>query len=261
MSSDSKYVFNKLFSETNLALETGVPRGISISSTLSELYLRKFDADIKRIDSVYFFGRFVDDFIIFCFATPKQTFENISEALPKGLFINNQKTKIMQYRFPSTKHDQVAFDFLGYRFDKRGKKLAISIAPKKVKKIKTRLMRSFWSHAKREDFILLQDRIKFLTSNYILPPRRDSQAPIKAGIFFSYPLAADARETLIDLDKFLKVQINSPNSISRDMGVNLRRGERSVLNRYSFRSGFEERIVHKIPWRRIAEIRKCWEYG
>ena len=37
---------------------TGLPRGLNISATLSEIAMRKFDKDVRNFDSIYYYGRF-----------------------------------------------------------------------------------------------------------------------------------------------------------------------------------------------------------
>ena len=259
VSSDSKYVLHKLFSDAILASVPGVPRGISLSATLSEFRLKEFDSKIRRTEGVYFFGRFVDDFLIFCFLHPERMLDNVMEGF-SDLSLNRRKTKLMQYGFHPTARCPIKFDFLGYHFHRVKGEVRVSIAPKKIKKFKTRVVKSFWSYARHPDITLLEDRIKFLTSNYTLDHHR-SETPIRSGIFFSYPLATHGEESLVDLDRFLRGQINAATSISTKIGVNLERQDRNLLNKYSFRRGFEQRITHTFSPQRIASIRKCWSYA
>ena len=43
----------------------GLPRGMSLSSTLSEIRIRHFDKQMKLDSEVYFYARYVDDIIVF----------------------------------------------------------------------------------------------------------------------------------------------------------------------------------------------------
>ena len=62
----SIYLLKSLFEEPVIASMNGLPRGLSISSAISELYMKYFDLDVRRQDGVYFYARFVDDIIVFC---------------------------------------------------------------------------------------------------------------------------------------------------------------------------------------------------
>ena len=42
----------------------GLPRGIDISATLSELFMADLDSEIKKIDGIFFYARYVDDIIV-----------------------------------------------------------------------------------------------------------------------------------------------------------------------------------------------------
>ena len=74
---------------------SGTPRGVAISATLSEYYLRDFDKNIPRLSSVYFYCRYVDDMLIVTTAEeqPKSFLKSIIRQLPKGLSINYSKTE------------------------------------------------------------------------------------------------------------------------------------------------------------------------
>ncbi|MFP3416485.1 hypothetical protein SB773_34170, partial [Bacillus sp. SIMBA_074] len=79
---------------------------------------------------------------------------------------------------------------------KNNKTVKISIADKKVKKIKTRITRSFLDFIKNKDFNLLDKRIKFLTGNYGIRKNNDGSV-LKAGIFYNYT-HLDNEEILIE---------------------------------------------------------------
>ncbi|MDR2651642.1 MAG: RNA-directed DNA polymerase [Prevotellaceae bacterium] len=61
----SMFLLHKLFVNTVVDTTTGVLRGMNISATLSEIYLRKFDKWIRNCSGVYYYARFVDDIVIF----------------------------------------------------------------------------------------------------------------------------------------------------------------------------------------------------
>lgn len=87
LSFHSLYLIDKLFSNHEIITTTGLPRGLNISSTLSEIYMRKFDRWIQRSIGIYYYARFVDDIIIF--SNEKSVIQdinkNINSNLEKGL--------------------------------------------------------------------------------------------------------------------------------------------------------------------------------
>ncbi|GAA3620221.1 antiviral reverse transcriptase Drt3a [Flavivirga jejuensis] len=110
---DRKWILNKLkddallstrainiledfFELSEFSLFTGLPRGIGISATLSELYLRDFDRKVNRLDGVYYYARYVDDIILFTTKNPLEIIEEIKEKelLRTPLLFNDKKNKI-----------------------------------------------------------------------------------------------------------------------------------------------------------------------
>lgn len=65
----------------------GLPRGLGISSALSELALSDFDAKIRHMPEVFYYGRFVDDVLIITSAAiTRADFESeLSDCLFEGL--------------------------------------------------------------------------------------------------------------------------------------------------------------------------------
>jgi hypothetical protein len=52
LSYQSKFLMKRIFDNPLLVGKSGVPRGLNISATMSELYMRKFDRWIRSYDSV-----------------------------------------------------------------------------------------------------------------------------------------------------------------------------------------------------------------
>lgn len=137
----------------------GVPLGLPISTSLSELYLEQFDNDIKQTLKPYYYFRYVDDIIIinlFQSTADNKKIEEIEKSKKKllkifqshGLIINKKKTEIATFDSKNN-NDNFAFTYLGYHFysenlksnKKRPDKiLKIDISDKKYnKKIHSRL--------------------------------------------------------------------------------------------------------------------------
>jgi hypothetical protein len=158
LSFHSLQVLYKIFLNPTLAESTGLPRGMSISSTLSEIYMRKFDSWIKTSEGVFYYARFVDDIIIFSYSKEKldllrSNLNSQLKVLDLNLEINEKKTPPIYDGCCLT--STLPLEYLGYSFTKEIKKkknelvseLVISIAKKKVNKIKTRIIKALCDYA------------------------------------------------------------------------------------------------------------------
>ncbi|MBO4109465.1 hypothetical protein J5583_04645 [Streptococcus suis] len=174
---------------------SGVPLGMPFSSALSEVYLEEFDDAIRRNFSPIFYVRYVDDILMVKSYPVDNTINKDSEK--KLLFrlldeislsANETKTAIYEYG-PS--NDKLKFDYLGYNFNIKDKKLNIDIAKNKYdKKILNRLTRYFKyynssSHTD-EDFWILYYRIKNLIYGVTSSGEKGIDHKLKFGIGFSY---------------------------------------------------------------------------
>ena len=65
MSNETKQLLEKIFNKVQQP--NGLPRGLNISATLAELYMKDFDHNIVTTDGVFYYSRFVDDIIIFSY--------------------------------------------------------------------------------------------------------------------------------------------------------------------------------------------------
>src|SRR5690606_24101140 len=231
---------------------TGLPRGIGISATLSELYLRDFDRKVNRLDNVYFYARYVDDIILFTTESPKLVIEKIKQngLLRQPLTFNDKKTKIFEVdNDTGVNIKELKFEYLGYKFvftdsckksksEFKDKEIVVTIASKKVKKYKTRIVFSFLDFLKNNDFELLEDRIKFLTGNYPIKMNPSEGTILYAGLYYNYPFIND-ENILIELTTFLRKLINSKN---KNLGVKINAAfssdQKEQLSKYSFLSGW-----------------------
>ncbi|XQU07840.1 RNA-directed DNA polymerase [Halomonas sp. LY9] len=96
---------------------TGLPRGMSLSSTLSEIKMRSFDKSIKQEEGVYFYARYVDDIIIFYSGEVSKLERLIAYNLAiksPELRINYSKSQF--YTFNDTGiSNKFDIDYLGYK--------------------------------------------------------------------------------------------------------------------------------------------------
>lgn len=256
----SIFLLNKLFNNPVISINKGLPLGISISATLSEFYMRKFDRWIRREENIYYYARFVDDIIVFSYKqiVIKEIKDKIDKELKKyELERNETKTK----SFDGNKLKETnPLEYLGYKFttykikiDKKYfKKVSVSIAEKKVKKIKTRIIRALLDYRKSNDFELLKNRIKFLTGNYSVKKNSNGN-DLKAGIYYNYSEITDF-SIFKELNVFLRKAINS-----NKLGGKLSQIEKEEMAGYSFLFGFNNKVYHSIRATEMKRIKACWE--
>ncbi|WP_420548426.1 antiviral reverse transcriptase Drt3a [Curvivirga sp.] len=272
LSNETKVILRKLFRK--FKEYKGLPRGLSISSTLSEYVLRDFDKKIRMIDGIYFYARYVDDIIIFCHLDRdviKAELECILEAkLTKGLKFNKKEQVI----YASIDHKDhlpyyssiksvtskrpVSIDFLGYRYILNNKKkqsnkkqsaLKIQISEKKIDRVKRKVQIAIIDFLRAPNIQLLKDRLKFLSGTYPLHQNYKTAAhhnnQLKGGLRFTYPLLNDLTP-LRGLDRYLIQRV----STSR---IPISTNEFSFLKRFTEHENFTEE--------RIKEIIECWKHA
>lgn len=260
---------------------SGIPRGLAISSTLSELLMKDFDIRVQRACDTFFFARYVDDIIVVTSAreTASDFVSMMRSWLPPGLDLNPTKMEIADTGGKVQKIDSsvaptlLSFDYLGYQFTVRNplksettkidkkdlfRNVEIDIATKKINKIKTRLVRSFLEFSKSGDWTLLKDRVAYLTQNFSVYNPKAGGKKI-AGIFYSYPLAEEFSPGLQELDSFLRNAALAKNGRLFASTSGLLNGQqRRDLLRYSFSRGHANKsFIHFSP-QRIHEIQRCW---
>jgi hypothetical protein len=215
---DTKIIINKIYQDPIISRQTyklidsffrffenrgikGLPRGMSISATLAEYFMRNYDNKIKYDERIFYYSRFVDDmiFVIDSRYNKRLLIKDLKNILPIGLKFNiNKRDSFDIVKIPNRDPNENinSFDFLGYNFkvsnyDKNSnhnkkdnyRKVIVEISEKKVKRIKTRIIMSFIDYLCNNDYTLLYDRIKLLTGNYSLLDRRRGVI-IKTGIYF-----------------------------------------------------------------------------
>lgn len=279
LSPHSKSLVHSLLANHKEMGGAGVPRGLALGAILSDLMMEDFDRDIFSNHNVYFYARYVDDIIVItsCQEQVMLFTHRIKAALPAGLELNlNKKTivdapKRVAPKMPPIKQKLLRFDYLGYCFsvyepEKRGKKkeltylrtVTVDIANSKVKKIKTRIIRSFLEFNQTSDWSLLYDRIQFLTQNFSVYNSKVGSKKL-AGIFYSYPEVTEAATSLIQLDCFLRnAALSKKGKLFSQTSLKLSgKQKRSILTQ-SFVRGHESKSFVYFPGQRIKQIQECW---
>ncbi|WP_417536840.1 antiviral reverse transcriptase Drt3a [Methylophaga sp.] len=261
LSYKTKVLLNNLLTSSQFGNKPGLPRGLSLSSTLSEFYLESLDEYIKGLEGVYYSARYVDDILVFCVPNQNDAMNQIeSFVFNLDLSVNQEKCDKFQNKVGAKKID---FDYLGYRFTKNGENVEIDISPKKVRKLKSRIAKSFYAFSKDKNLDILIKRIKFLTGNFNLKSRsRVVGNDLKTGIYYNYSEIPENSPALNDLDDFLiKIIYSKRGKLGRRLSALLSGNDKRTLRKFSFRTGFKERISHKFSYSDVVEIRKCWNNG
>lgn len=256
----------------------GIPRGLSTSASLSEIYMARFDVSVSAPADHFYACRFADD-IVLIYCSDKHARRAVSDvvaSLPKGLEINRRKST--HHIAPKLANGKAAasslvFDveYLGYKIsvndpvkekgEKLRRSLQLDIAESKVRKIKSRLTYCFLDFSKTADFDLLSARLRFLTSNYKINDKNGKFSRL-AGIFFSYQLVdASSSKSLHELDLFLrKCVLSNFGPIFSITSSALTRANRNSLLANSFKKGFETRSIRYFSPKLIGRIQECWKY-
>lgn len=273
LSYQSMFLMKRIFENPILVGKSGVPRGMNISAAMSELYMRKFDRWVRSYDSVYYYARFVDDIIIFSNSLKDSIslIENLNpqlKILAEGLSINQKKTELfdgktlenLDIKSGCKIRQKHKLDYLGYSFRiengrTKARKLIVSIAEKKITKIKTRIIKAFLDFSKNKDFNLLEKRIQFLTGNYSIRKSEEGNS-LRAGIYYNY-LQVTSHSVFIGLNQLLRKSIHSksPNFGAK---IGLSNLQKSKLSKYCFLAGFEKKVFFEFSYIEMQQIIKCW---
>jgi len=261
----------------------GVPRGLSISAALSEILMQDFDQKMRWASNTFYYSRYVDDIIIVSSARENEVdfLRELRSCLPPGLELNPDKKTIVAATARVAKESSIIapsllqFDYLGYKFlvknptkQEAGKtkdgelyrKVHVDIARKKIKRIKTRIIRSFLSYAKSSDWELFRDRIAFLTQNFsVYNPKAGGKKV--AGIYHSYPLISEGAAGLKELDRFLRNAVLSKKGrVFSITNTIISAHQKRQLLAYSFARGHSNRNFIHFSATRISQIQNCWIY-
>jgi hypothetical protein len=279
LSYQSKIIISNVLKDHKSIGGTGVPRGLSVSALLSNFMMRDSDYTLTNASGVYFYSRYVDDIIIITSGQENedQFIKIVQKNLPDGLILNTKKTNISptinQVKPSDSQPTVLKFEYLGYSYvtrepkQQKGKQpgthersLIIDIADSKIKKIKTRIAKSFLDFSNTADWDLLIDRIRFLTQNFAVYNVKAGGKKL-AGIFHSYPQVTIGAKGLIELDSFLRHATLSKTGRIFSRSSKLMNGQQKrILLSYSFVGGHKNKTFAHFSAARISAIQKCWKY-
>ena len=255
----------------------GVPRGIGISSPLSELYMADLDKEIKGRREVIFFSRYVDDiFIVLSDLAGQQSIEAYYHQLEgqyksRGLSlqaIGSDKCQLIGNLFKESSGvnpNTADLTYLGYHLyisrEKRKMQAIFGLSGRRKDKIKQRIDHTFdrFGHvvkvdarqAKRD----LRDGLNLITGNIRL---NNAKSSVKVGFYYNNDLL-DREEDFNELNQYLQSKtLPIPanlfgNTTDRE---NFERKVKSYISSISFKKRWEERKMYDISPERLKEIEK-----
>ncbi len=270
------YEYNRLSQNDHL---TGVPRGLSFSPNLAEIYLREFDRKVRNIRGVFFYKRYVDDIVLL--ANPDLTtveecwkeLRNISTNI--GLSLHEDGEKLIRLHLPVQEGGVVTFNYLGYQFRCADGHTDLLLTSEKFERYRKTIDSIFKAYAKvanyrtadeygkkRTDGIIqLMHRIEALTGNGHLDSRRNF---VKTGLYYSSKQLTDLSQ-LEELDRYLDASLNDPEkfcpptqlfnySADNDYNTNVQKIKDKIQGEYSFMRGFTERRMYR--WKDYVVVSK-----
>lgn len=233
----------------------GLPRGLSISSTLSEYCMKDFDKCVWDIAGVIFYSRYVDDIVI-VLSEDQNPKSEVMSRLYNGLELNDKKT------YYSKIGDDNFVDYLGYSINLKDLSKT-RISKKKINKIKKRIALSIRSFIHKDnDFDLLIDRMKFLSGNSKL---EISGRKKKLIVGFRYQFLECREEVVSDqlklLDSFYNGILHSKKyNASKALKSRLSASQFCKLKKISFHAGYMKKMTHEFGRKRISLIKDAWRY-
>lgn len=278
------YSYNK----QNNDLSLGIPRGLSFSPYLSELYMKDLDQLIKEIEGVYFYERYVDDIIIL--AVPNAIITNANQlySCVQDLF---KKYKLRVHSLEETektyicdfvKEQTLSFTYLGYQIEvisgSKRKNVCFYLSQQKVDRYKERIKRIFDIYLENASYkpkinnqtgrkyvqplSKLYRELQFLTGNYRLS---GTKSDILSGIYFKHHFLTDISQ-LKELDLYIEEQLDRlnsntisksifkfPNIVREDYINNMKQ---YIHSKFSFENGFKNRVMYEIPANCFKIIKK-----
>lgn len=247
-----------LLNETSRLGAQGLPRGLSISSGLSEYFMRKYDYEFIRLEGLLYYCRFVDDmlFVSSSVLDVNDIQEKVNQALG-CLEIQENEEKKQSLTSDDLKGGK-PFDFLGYQFKFVDNAIKVDIAVNKINKIKTRMVIAFKQYVVNKKSDLLYERMRYLTC--ICTICGPNLRKIKIGIPANY-FAINIYVGLKDLDGFYRRLLYCKRG---KFGLKLQSllvenwDLRKRLERISFTNSFERKRKFKVSPKRIHDITECW---
>ena len=263
---------SELLNQFRMQGVSGLPRGLAISASLAELYMDNFDRTLSRTPGIQFYARYVDDILLVADPSiaPKTINRIVLNELPEGLALNRSKSKAYRGKPPrrgNPRVTEIEFDYLGYRFSvesvnsrTRDRAVTLTMAPKKIKRIKSRIVSSIRQYLKDGQYQDLYDRIRILAGSYAFLDSKSGALKF-GGLPNTHPLISNS-ESLLELDNFLIGMLSGRGGkILGPLRLSpLTKKQRASIKKISFVTGHRERARFSISNDRLIQLMKCWKY-
>ena len=286
LSTQSKKFIQKILEDYNNKKDTGtievnkgVPRGVGISSYLSELYMKDIDNQIRNMQNVVYYARYVDD--IFIIISPNLPIQEVSNYFDKiksilqledlSIHTSGDKCNSIDLSEKVSKNTHFYLTYLGYKIhiEKTNNTIqtTFGLSQKKKDKVENRVLKSinyFNSKSKfdikkaRKDFQLC---LRFLTTNTKL---NGAKSRVKAGVFYSNDLLDKCFEKDINtLDNKLKgkwlpkiAPYDKLFASEQDKQQYINDLQNCIVAKYSFLKGFVDKTFHVFSKDELKTIKR-----
>jgi len=235
--------------------------------------MQDFDRRMRHLLRAHYFARYVDDIVIVLpeLDDPKNIRKQIEDSLPPGLKLNSSKSRFYSFSGTKTKIPAIehCFEYLGFKFNVSqlnndrpfSRNVSIDIAESKIKKNKTRIVRSFLQYLSDGNFHDLEDRVRILTCGYQFFDEKQ-QKMRNAGLQHTYSLIDINAPALFELDRFFAgIVLSRSGPIGGRLALTLTNRARKELLRYSFVTGVTNGAHFRFSADRLASLMGCWKYA
>ncbi|WP_370645713.1 antiviral reverse transcriptase Drt3a [Ruegeria sp. Ofav3-42] len=280
-SGTTRRMLEKFLSDLDMAGASGIPAGLALSGTLSELFLSEMDKRISRSQGVHFYSRYVDDIVIV--ADPNLTdfdlTERIFDCLPSGLRLNSTPGKKYFILLPKKESrggpSEYSFDYLGYNLttskvfseanhDKtlNARKLTIDISKSKINKRKTRFILSIKQYLRDGNQDDLMDRFLLINSGYRFYDRSSGRR-LSGGMCNSYPLIDHPSPALRELSSFYSSVFSSRSSslAGRLALAPLTRRNRKRIQYFDLCAHVQQKKYVGFDERKLSQLMGVWRHA
>ena len=267
--------YESIKNKTLVAEGVGVPRGIGISSVLSEIYMLDIDKELKGRREVIFYSRYVDDiFIILSDLGVHRTKEEYYSQLQKrfadgyGLTlqpVGSQKCKLLDLSQLGGGTKTEVLTYLGYKMyiqpSNRKRNTTFGLSDERKQRFKSRVdhvvnrfnnvVKVNIAQAKRD----LKDGLNLITGNIRLTKAKSG---VKVGFFYNNDLL-DKDEDFQEMEDYLKhIVITVPANLFQDANDNARfeAKVKAYVNGISLRDRWREKKTYDIGVDRLKEIER-----
>jgi len=236
----------------------GLPRGIGVCATLSELVGRRIDRHIGNMEGVYYAARYVDDIIL---VTERRRSGAVEASLRDlwnrlGFEVNTDKAVAVELDAAPR------FCYLGYEFTIGSqpnpgapRTITVRIAPSKLRKQKTRICRAFHRFTRDKSFGLLLARLRYLMGSQLIS--RTENGLLFSGNVYNYREITEP-DCLDALDALVRSITAGRGRLGRIVALQLSSDQVKRLESISFRHAYERNLKVRFTRSRAMRIKQVF---